>query len=105
MTPVAPALASDTWAAWSPEERAKWIATRDRQIVEAGFLNVHPSLDGFGYAAHAFAAVALYEHPAGFTHADVGDLRALAPFFSERRRAVLDSIADRIAALLPPGTP
>jgi hypothetical protein len=58
----------------------------------------------------ALAALALYRQPFGFTHQDVLELRAVGEFaraeagngLTEADARALLSIADRIAALLPP---
>lgn len=69
------------------------------------------------YTTHGVAALCLYGQPFGFTQEDVTALRAFIASAREyigpperqtewtRRADVLDSIADRIASLLPPVTP
>lgn len=58
---------------------------------------------------HALAALALQDQPFGFTREDVRVLRAIAeviaPDYPADPDADLSSIADRIAALLPPEEP
>lgn len=49
---------------------------------------------------HAFAARALHGQPFGFTWEDVDTLRESPP-----DESLLDAIADRVAALLPPREP
>lgn len=50
------------------------------------------------------AAVALYNEPYGFTHADVRGLRMLAAAHIGIFEGSLNKLADRIEALLPPDT-
>ena len=56
---------------------------------------------------HTLAAIALYGQPFGFSHEDAESLREAASFLRRVGNSVgwankLDSIADRIQALLPP---
>jgi hypothetical protein len=59
---------------------------------------------------HALAAIALYQQPFGFTHADVDELESTLestaessiPSFSVAERGAILSIAARIRCLLPP---
>ena len=55
---------------------------------------------------HALAALALHDHPAGFTWEDVEELRGVAEDYdgepAQQVSPTLRYLADRIAALLPP---
>lgn len=56
-------------------------------------------------AAHALAALCLYQQPFGFTHGDLVKLRAMPDgtgYASIDDSAWFDSLIARIAALLPP---
>ena len=88
---------------------------------EAWIVNTHDSgsgADGWGIsieAKHALAAVCLQGHPAGFTWEDVDALRHMIRSYEDESHHIVYggrrpdspydralSLADRIAALLPP---
>jgi len=112
-TGIRPALTVDEW-----EQRARFNADGDARFVLVG-----RGFDGYAGHAHlrdadevpiayegdfhALAALALYGQPFGFTEGDVNLLRLAAQmeeecFGDERGARHFTSIADRIAALLPP---
>lgn len=77
-------------------------------------INVGDGFDAVAFSGkqrHALAALALYGQPFGFTEADVMALLTISVRGSVMRelslkeRQQLDSIALRIAALLPPSEP
>lgn len=91
MTKVEPAL--------TPEEWADWIDSGDLQAP----------LEAHGEVSHALAALGLYGQPFGFTRGDVTVLRDMVYFgrkngytVDEDGLVLMASLADRIAALLPP---
>lgn len=97
-TCIVPAL---TAAAW----RAKAITSRGISLHADGLHappwtndSAVPVLDNT--ERHGLAALALHDHPAGFTRGDIEDLQyanSLAEF-----EGGLDSLISRIEALLPP---
>lgn len=102
--PIKPALTENEWdgceTIW-PVAALSTTTGGDLTITSAdlddqSFVRVPPDY------RHAVAALALYKQEYGFTHDDVRHLRMYAAMFDGARGGQLASIADRIAALLPP---
>jgi hypothetical protein len=98
-------VADDVKPALTAEEWAKRISAGG---AEMRHMEIAEFRDGtkVGFApTHAAAAIALYDQPYGFTWADVDHLRGIVHEYEVEQGsydALLDEIADRIAALLPP---
>ena len=93
---VQPALTAEEWTA---------IRTAEQWVNEVVLVLKDGSL--FTPTAHQCAAIDLHGEPFGFTPEDVATLRALSVSLykggiSEAR--TVESLADRIEALLPPDT-
>ena len=108
-----PALTPDEWASGIVQRGHYAVTLRD------GVLTVHgvaTSVIVPDELRHSLAALCLDGQPFGFTHEDVEAIRREAnqigqptydifiPGDDERRRAALEGIAARIAALLPKET-
>jgi len=99
-----PALTAEEWGEVEtrPHHNGGSGSSRERYAVfwlEGGGLY----LRGEGGAAHGAAAMLLYDQPYGFTREDVRALRSTADDANTTGGAWLESIADRIEALLPKG--
>lgn len=104
MPEIAPALNADEWGQW--RRLAQYIFTSDGHghatVIQRNAIEVP--------RRHAIAALSLHGQPFGFTREDVALLRDMAGdyegrngYFPEGQRLL--SLADRLAALLPPERP
>lgn len=98
--PIKPALSSEEWAL---------ALSKNAQITEDGFISVTDDdavwSPAMANPRHSIAALTLYGQPFGFTHEDVQNLRAGGEWFRMDGLTAAEfrkSLADRIAALLPP---
>lgn len=100
MSEIKPALTNHEWT-WGID-RPKFRA----QVGGKDFADMHCDPHGFivGEDRHALAALALRDQPFGFDWDDVDALRSIAesPDLRGWETGAADSLADRIAALLPP---
>lgn len=100
---ITPALTSAEWASEKARRGAREVE-RDGEVLRVNACGVRIASEVAQYN-HALAALALHGQAFGFTPADVEALRAARDFCRARHmhgHPRLDSIADRIAALLPP---
>lgn len=98
---IKPALTPDEWAG-----RAIQSGRGRARIADGGALEAEGELDAS--RRHALAALALHGQPFGFTWKDVDLIRSTVladDFHSPDDWFVLQRLADRIAALLPPREP
>ncbi|HET7552184.1 MAG TPA: hypothetical protein VFK04_12910 [Gemmatimonadaceae bacterium] len=109
---IKPALTREDWARRGTIRADLVIALTDEGVVaidDGETQSVHLPSSAF----HAVAAFTLHGQPFGFTREDVDSLRLIGRILHEprtpftrddllRAESLLESITDRIAALLPP---
>ncbi len=111
---VKPALTSEEWGIDTPgveRDGLLMFVPQDSSLVVVGLVG-EAGIGIGGDDLHCLAALALHNQPYGFTHEDVVGLRSTVEAMEsgdwgivEYLRApinTLNSLADRIAALLPP---
>ena len=91
--------------ALTPEE---WAEAADQRALQAVLESASAEVDAWNPPSrHGLAALTLHGQPFGFTWEDVDRVRSVAEPDSDwyREDEWLVSLADRIAALLPPREP
>lgn len=100
MSEIKPALTPEEWA---DKSAVRPWGIFDNVIDEASFRDLGPE------GKHAAAALCLHGQPYGFTWEDVvllmAEVSTLTGYIDEEEDAHWRSLADRIAALLPPREP
>jgi hypothetical protein len=103
---ITPALTPEEWATKGVGRTDEWyafIASDGTLVVDSTGHYHERSIDDED--RHALAALALAGQPFGFTWEDVDAARYIAGDSPDKPSRILRSLADRIAALLPPRPP
>lgn len=119
---IKPALTPEEWAAGEAQRGNYGVRLYRHDGFEAVHIEDPDEVAGCTTMRHAAAALCLYQQPFGFTQEDVEAIKLLSSYaprvcwqdgakVSDEDRALANahqtaqSLADRIASLLPPPTP